>query len=602
MPDRASSLRGGTVETARHLLTFIVGSTHVVTFRLLWLAFLFYGERAVFHNAANSCAWPASPSKAWPVQPAVHVLLVTDPQIIDKDTYPDLPLPSLFFPIVRHFSDNYLKNVWTSLAVNPNKWFDRGYILPPDQEALRRSNWRSGLVQPPDGVVWMGDLTDGGRRGGSDAEWAALVHRFHNIFWRPREADWEAPKSTLSTTRQLIVPRASAAEFIPTFYLSGNHDIGLPGTTAGHRVDTSASEDAIERFNRDFGLRIDGGGFVVKDRNPFVRASLNGRILVSTDATLGATHELVLVNAQDLVGMEREGGGPFDTHLSSDHPGKLDGRLGDTAHSAYKETYDFVESVKSGGIRVPRVLLSHVPLHRPPGTTCNDAERSSKHGVYRESSRPLHQGTDRGSTYQNMVSSSVTDWVVSSIDPMAVFSGDDHDHCEYRHTRLESNTSVSNSVDGFRVGEIPELTVKSVSMTEGVRRPGFARLSLLTPPSTSMAQSNAPPYVAMAYTPCLLPDQIGIWTGLYLPFFIATLVGLWLWPRFFHSRRDTQGYLPLNHQRKRDDDDDPPPSSERSYGRSLSGTAASNGWKRDVVAVAIVALPFWVFCQTHFLF
>ncbi|SJX60147.1 related to protein FR, involved in hyphal branching [Sporisorium reilianum f. sp. reilianum] len=591
MRDPPSSPRGA-VTAAQRLLDAAIGSTQVVTFRLLWLALLFYGERAIFHDAANSCPWPDPPtsSSSSPQKPAVHVLLVTDPQIIDRDTYPDLP--SLLYPIVRHFSDNYLKNVWTSLAVNPNKWFGRGHILPPQQEALRRRSSRAGLVQPPDGVVWMGDLTDGGRRSHSDAEWAALVHRFHSIFWRPREADWEAPKSTLSSTKQLIVPRTSASDFIPTFHLSGNHDIGLPGTSSGHRVDAVASDDAIERFNRDFGLRIDGGGFVVKDRNPFLQSSLNGRIVVSTETTLGATHELVLVNAQDLVGMERQGGGPFDSYLSSDHPGQLDGQLGDNAHRAYKHTYDFVESVKCGGVRVPRVLLTHVPLHRPAGTTCDDAARSVRHRVHRESGRPLHQGTDRGSTYQNMVSASVTDWVLRSIDPLAVFSGDDHDHCEYRHARVGGNASASAVVDGFKAQEVPELTAKSISMTEGVRKPGFARLSLFSPPSVSSA-----PHVAIAYTPCLLPDQIGIWTQLYLPFFLFTLAGLKLWPRVFKPRSDTAGYLPLNNQRKRDDDD-PPLASERF---SANGHR-SGGWRRDVLAVAVTALPFWAFCQTHFVF
>lgn len=601
MSDRTSSQRK-TVQIARHLIYFIAGSTHIVTFRLLWLALLFYGERAVFHDAANGCAWPMPPhSSATSPQPAVHVLLVTDPQIIDRNTYPDLPWISLLYPIVRHFSDNYLKNVWTSLVINPNKWFHRGYILPPNLEAQRRQTSKAaGMVQPPDGVVWMGDLTDGGRRGRSDAEWAALVHRFRNIFWRPREADWEALKSTLSTTRQLIEPRTSATNFIPTIHLSGNHDIGLPGSSSGHRVDVLAADDAIERFNREFGMKIDGGGFVVKDRNPFQKSSLNGRVLVSSDTALGATHELVLINAQDLVGMEREGGGPFDTHLSSDHLGKLDGQLGDNAHREYKDTYDFVESVKLGGIQIPRVLLSHVPLHRPAMTTCNDAQRSARHRVQRESSRPLHQGTDRGSTYQNMVSSSVTDWVLRTIDPMAVFSGDDHDHCEYRHSRLSSNSSKLNVVEGFKANEVPELTVKSISMTEGVRKPGFARLSLFPPPFTSSSQPDTPPYVTMAYTPCLLPDQIGIWTRLYLPFFIITLLGLWFWPRSFMSRSDADGYLPLSHQRKRNDDH-LPPSSEQHHPTS-SGMINSSRWKRDVVAVALVALPWWILCQTHFLF
>lgn len=599
MPDQSHLQQ--VVEAAQRILRFLVGSTHVTTFRLAWLALLFYAERAVFHNAANRCTWPVSPSEpSYPYQPPVHILLVTDPQIIDRDTY-DLPLKSLLYPVVRHFSDNYLKNVWRSLAVNPNRWFSNGYIAPPSDWMYAYGSSKQRLVQPPDGIVWMGDLTDGGRRERSEAEWTALVSRFHNIFRRPKEAHWEAPPSVLSTSRQLIVPRASATDYIPTFHLSGNHDIGLPGTSnSGHRADSLASDDATERFNREFGMKIDGGGFVVKERNPYLRSSLNGRILISTDsslgAPLGATHELILVNAQDLVGMEREGGGPFDSHLSSEHAGQLDGPLGKAAHAAYKETYEFVESVKQGGIRVPRVLLTHVPLHRPAGSSCDDPQRSVLHGVTRESTRPLHQGTDRGSTYQNMVSSSVTDWVLQSIKPVAVFSGDDHDHCEYRHVRAINGSAATMSVDGFDYDQIPELTVRSISMTEGVRKPGFARLSLFPPPAAG--QNSTERYVAMAYTPCLLPDQISIWTHFYLPFFVVSILGLFIWPRLTRSSSNVPaGYLPLNHQRKRTDDD-PPMANEREPRHKPQ----KGGIVQDVGAVIIVALPFWIFCQTHFLF
>lgn len=592
MQDRNPSSRA--VQTAQRLLRFLIGSTHVTAFRLVWLALLFYGERAVFHNAASSCPWPDAPtSSANETRSAVHVLLVTDPRIIVPDTYPDLPFPTFTYPLVRHFSDNYLKNVWTSLAVNPNKWLYRGYIQPPSQDAQWGSPSRSGLVQPPDGVVWMGDLTDGGRRGRSNTEYEALVRRFNEIFWRPREAHWEAPSSTLGTTRQLIVPRTSANMFLPTFYLSGENDIGLLDPTSDHLVDALASQDAVERFKKHFGMKIDGGGFVVKDRNPYKHVSLNGRIIISTDSALGATHELILVNAQDLVNMQREGGGPFNASPSSEQQGELDGQPG---QKPYKETYDFVESVKRGPIRVPRVLLTHVPLHRPEGTSCNDAARSSIHGVTREAVQPLQPGTDLSSTNRHTVSPLVTNWLLHSIDPMAVFSSDDHDHCEHRHNRSVDTNSSSTMVDGFEPGQIPELTVKSISKAGGIRRPGFARLSLFSPPPS--LQSSTAPYVAMAYTPCLLPDQFAIWTKLYLPFLIISLVGLLLWPRFVKPRASPAGYLPLSTQRKRDDDA-PPLAGEPNPSRAAPRRGT---WRQDLLAVVIVALPFWVFCQTHFLF
>ncbi|PWZ02919.1 hypothetical protein BCV70DRAFT_197171 [Testicularia cyperi] len=618
MSDTAGRRRGA--RAAQALKTSLQAPVHVHFFRFLWLAVLFHGERGAFHKAAHSCAWPSQPTADVDYHftqdskrrvPPVHILLLTDPQIIDQHTYPDLPLPKLLYPLVRHFSDNYLKNVWSSLVVYPNKWQHGGFIRDQHSSSSSASQTDAqtdskgkararGLQTPPDAVIWMGDLTDGGRRKRSDPEWRALVHRFKAMFPRPRQALWDALPAVFGSSRQVIVHRASASDHLPNFYLSGNHDVGLPGTSsAGHRTDALASDDSTERFMEHFGLRVDGGGYVVKRVEPAARTGLNGRILVSTDSEKGATHELVLVNGQDLVGMERQGGGPFDSVLRPQHPGYLDGALGDSAKSRFAETYNFVQMLNDSKTPVSRVLLTHVPLFRPPGSSCNDESRSKLHGVTRESSRPLHQGTDQASTYQNMVGEEVTNWLLQSIDPLAVFSGDDHDHCEYRHTRHWDGRRPHTTAHNFSMKELPELTVKSMSMTEGVRRPGFARLSLFSSlPSKDPATGKDLPWgVAAAYTPCLLPDQIGIWTQLYLPMLFVTLVGLLVWPRLLKGSRSSSpgsGYLPLN-SNKRDDDDSPTSATPA----STVPVRRKTSWIHDVVAVVVVALPFWIFCQTH---
>lgn len=578
--------------TARHrssrvysLAWLIISRPQAHLFRALWLAILFYGERASFHKAVHDCGWPDASS---PSTSAVHVLLITDPQIIDQYTYPDLS--ALAYPLVRHFSDNYLQNVWRSLVLNPNRWMAQGRL---GSASMNRQGKGRELAPPPDAVIWMGDLTDGGRRQRSENEWASLYGRFRALFPRPRHAFWEEAQATVSGSRQIITRRSSAADFLPNIYMPGNHDVGLPGSDeSGHRHDILASEDSSARHKEQFGMKIDGGGYIVKSHQPSVNVSLNGRLLISADQSQGATHELVLVNAQDLVGMERQGGGPFDTSLQSTHPGKLDGALGKSASRDYRETYDFVTSVGNSQSQLSRVLLTHVPLFRPSDAPCDDIERSSKHGVKREASRPLHQDTDRGSTYQNLVGAEVTNWLLSRTNPDVVFSGDDHDHCEYRHVRLTAAAAADAHVRDFEGNQIPELTVKSASMTEGVRRPGFARLSLFTAPADSPTDKTT-----IAYTPCLLPDQIGIWTQLYLPMLGFTILALLIWPRFFHSSSRGTGYLPLGRNKRYDDDDT---ASED----HLSATTRPGGqsWWHDLLAVVLVAFPFWLACQTHFLF
>lgn len=66
--------------------------------------------------------------------------------------------------------------------------------------------------------------------------------------------------------------------------------------------------------------------------------------------------------------------------------------------------------------------------------------------------------------------------------------------------------------------QVPELTLKAFSMTEGVRRPGYARLDLL--PATASEPSSA------SYTPCLLPDQIRTWTHDYPCLLIVALAAV----------------------------------------------------------------------------
>lgn len=576
----SSSSAKGRYWPTRAVSRLVRARTQAQLFRALWLYILFHGERASFHDAVHKCAWPDAPDSS---TPAVRVLLVTDPQIIDRHTYPDLS--GALFPLVRHFSDNYLQNVWRSLVLNPNKWMAEGRLSSPAADGKGKGRQ---LAFPPDAVIWMGDLTDGGRRQRSEAEWAALVKRFRAMFPRPSKAFWEEAPATVAGSRQVVTRRKSAADHLPTFYMPGNHDVGLPGTDdSGRRHDVLASDDSIARHKQYFGMKVDGGGYVVKSHQPSANVSLSGRILVSANEAQGATHELVLVNAQDLVGMEREGGGPFDTALRPQHPGHLDGALGKSARTVYQETYNFVTSVGNSRSQLSRVLLTHVPLFRPPNATCNDEARSAVHGVTREASRPLHQDTDRGSTYQNLVGAEVTNWLLSTLDPAAVFSGDDHDHCEYRHQRLATG-ATGPLVQGFDNNKIPELTVKSASMTEGVRRPGFARLSLYA--------SSSSDALSVSYTPCLLPDQIGIWTHIYLPMFGFTLLTLLLWPRFFRPASPKSGYLPLGNN-KRDDDEDHTPTHQQPDTRR-----SRQGWLRDLLAVVVVALPFWLACQTHFLF
>ena len=95
----------------------------------------------------------------------------------------------------------------------------------------------------------------------------------------------------------------------------------------------------------------------------------------------------------------------------------------------------------------PRILLSHIPLWRPPDEGC---------GTLREKPR-LRQGY--GVSYQNMLQKDISDWLLKVGNVHLVLSGDDHDVCVVAH---------SNAV---------EATIPTFSWLQGVAQPGFAAVS-----------------------------------------------------------------------------------------------------------------------------
>ncbi|XP_006461203.1 hypothetical protein AGABI2DRAFT_192735 [Agaricus bisporus var. bisporus H97] len=155
--------------------------------------------------------------------------------------------------------------------------------------------------------------------------------------------------------------------------------------------------------------------------------------------------------------------------------------------------FEFVRTVGEVNDLDPAVLFTHIPLYRPDGKSC---------GPLRE------KGTIRpgvGFGYQNTLGKDSTSFVLHQMRPTVVFSGDDHDYCEHTHQSV-----ISTPVN--------EVTIKSLSMAMNVRKPGFQLLSLF--PATTWDNVN-PTY---AHVPCLLPDQLGIYQGVYIPCALVSLL------------------------------------------------------------------------------
>ncbi|KAH9947515.1 Metallo-dependent phosphatase [Amylocystis lapponica] len=366
---------------------------------LLWVAVVgFHESMRPFKTHVSQCPWPELDD----IDNPTRVLVVADPQILDRRSYPGRA--------------EWLVHL-SAFLVDIN---------------LRKS-WRAAMTLRPHAVVFLGDMMDGGRADISDEEYEAYFRRFRWVF------------------------RTDNASEVPTYFLPGNHDVGL-----GYSPEFSSV--AGERYMAHFG-------------------PLNQVV------TLG-NHTVIFVDAPGLVAEDEQRSRSGVTHEQW-RTMKPSGPIA------------FVESLALTIQNEPTVLFTHIPLARPERADC---------GPLRE------RGTirlGRGFGYQNTLGPQLSQYLLKSTHPLLVMSGDDHDYCEYVHTY-----SPNDRVNDHDMSSVREVTVKSISMAMGVRRPGFQLLTLGAP-----AHASSP---ALADAPCLLPDQLGIYLNIYLPFVLATLLVLFL--------------------------------------------------------------------------
>lgn len=493
--------------------------------RVLWCALILYIERLTFAWSVATCRLPASPG-------AFRVLVVSDPQVVGRATYADAPW--LLQQAARFFSDQYLRKAWRAL---------RGRAI-------------GALAAPAaDLVVLLGDLTDRGRWYTSEAAWRTLQQRWHRLL-----------DGTAIVRGVRTIERRRDGQ-VPALVVPGNHDIGLPDAKDGRPTAQNAA--AAAWFREAYAPHVDDAYTLANT----TRASWNARIPIAVHGST-PTHELVLVNALELVSMQPLDSPPFGT----------DGERLAAAKARAPQTAAMIdrlgEEARGAARRPLRVLFSHVPLARDAGEhSCDVPWHTRIHGVRRESHRArvpggdILQGGDAEHTYQNLVQPDVSAWVLRAVQPAAVFSGDDHDHCETVHRAWRTQTAQHGAARGFAPDDVPELTVKSVSMLEGVRRPGYAWLQL-------EVRDGAP---SLDYTPCLLPDQVRLWL-VYVPCFFATL---WYVVRRCSAAR---GALLPSHTEEI-------PMEPLSVPRRAAPRPVASRVSRTMASIAVVPLAFWLLLQ-----
>ncbi|KAI7886798.1 Metallo-dependent phosphatase [Lichtheimia hyalospora FSU 10163] len=292
----------------------------------------------------------------------------------------------------------------------------------------------------------------------------------------------------------------------PQYFMAGNHDLGF-----GDGIQTHV----MERFQGEYGPT----SYTLSTGTPY-------SIVVVDTVSLSATHTDLATKRQAWDVLER--------HLPPH----------------------------------PRILMTHVPLYRPPGTSCGP-DRQSR-------SREIRQG--RGYQYQNLVNPELSRQLLDRVNPVVVFSGDDHDYCLVKHDKDE---------------EIPEISVPTFSMAQGMHYPGVILLDLsITPDSKDTTTA------ALATKLCWLPDQIAIFIGYgcLCALSIASLMAVHIYRWNVHRSRRAFGTNDVG-----TNGDDPvilprPAVFTRATARSSLAKRQVHSFFKDVADVASIGILAYIVC------
>ncbi|PHH73150.1 hypothetical protein CDD80_4014 [Ophiocordyceps camponoti-rufipedis] len=422
---------------------------------LVWIVILLWGERWVFSSKIGACDWRRW--EQWPAASSPHrVVFIADPQIIDPHSYPGRPWPLSALTVL--VTDNYMRRGYLALQrrLHPDSLFFLGDLFDGGREWKTRQGRfvdpRWGIRRPEREQRWLATWN----RKYDERYWLREYRRFSDIFFRPWNTAGGDP-GPWQRGRKLVAS------------LPGNHDLGF-----GAQVQVPVRD----RFGAFFGdvNRVDvvGNHTVV---------SVDSVSLSADSSRYGQKHDLrpIYGPVHDFLdGVQSAKRRATRRELDAWYGIDSGRRFGHVVEEvADADLSRFPPVTDSDGPDWPTILLSHVPLHRDPGTPCGPLR---EHWPPSKPPRgqpgpvvPDHRNAisvTAGYQYQNVLSEDDSQRLVGSVGNISrVFSGDDHDYCELVHP------------SGVR-----ETTVKSFSMAMSVSKPGFLMASLWNPqrePSSS---------------------------------------------------------------------------------------------------------------------
>ena len=423
-----------------------------------------------------------------------RVALVADPQLVDPHSYPGRPWPLSSLTVL--ITDNYLRRSYTQLQsqLDPDSLFFLGDLFDGGRE------WKTAHGQFKD-PEWgqhpqreQKYLKKWNKRYGEDY-WLREYARFGDIFFSPWVTAGAAPRA-MERRRKLIAS------------LPGNHDLGF-----GSEIKVSVRD----RFETYFG---EGNRVDVVGNHTFVSVDTVSMSAANSDEARRHDLRPIFMPTQIFLdNLKRTKQKAVEKELRFQRGEVQEARFNHRIEEL--ENADFEDTPKLGASApdLPTILLTHVPLFRPPGTPCGPLrERWPPAKPPKGQTGPVVPDdrnaitVTRGYQYQNVLSEGDSMDLVKKVGNVVhAFSGDDHDYCQLIHDANQ--------------GHVPEITVKSISMVMGVAKPGFLMVSLYNPIDEQGKPLAGGGKQTMQTHLCLLPSQLSTYIR-YAAFAFVCVIAL----------------------------------------------------------------------------
>ncbi|EME38478.1 hypothetical protein DOTSEDRAFT_75867 [Dothistroma septosporum NZE10] len=499
---------------------------------VIWLYILYRGERSTFESHIQACHWDKW--EEWPHDATPHRLVfVADPQLVDPHTYPGRPWP--LSSLTETYTDLYMTRNFrlANEQLDPDSivflgdLFDGGREWTPKRARPLRSWQRDHLVK-------MAILKEGEKEGQktaspefvpgeegrwskySNSQWQSEYDRFGKIFFAKEQLYPKAQRSLVPMWLMADDPVSIANGAPSTGWheygiggkhrevktsLPGNHDLGF-----GSGVQLAVRDRFQSHFGETNSIYVLGNHTFVSLDVPSLSAFDEYSQEEMTDERKSYYATVWNPTNEFLDGLNTSAPKVVGRHINQYYPGAYPDPtswhgLEDMQEEGLRDKADAARST-SRKLKLPVVLLSHVPLYRNPETDC---------GRLREKGKAITVA--RGYQYQTVLTPGISTMITKKVsvagDIEQIFSGDDHDYCDLTHRFNVGRWNEENDREQVVLKTIREITVKSFSWAMGVRRPGFELVSLWNPVD-SMGRTVGTPLPTIQSHLCLLPDQLGL--------------------------------------------------------------------------------------------